>query len=339
MNKTRPILNYKKNIRNLLIYLISIILCAYILLNLNLSFYFIILIPLFIILSLLLIKEFRNIILDYKSIIYFLDYFDKQNVIIPPLLKSEKLLERTSKLESIINQLNTLGADKDYSDFLLRRAEIISLQNQINPHFLYNTLDSIRGQALKDNAPIISEMIGALSSLFRYRVSNKGDMVMLEEELEYVDNYFLIQQYRFNNRFVLNKKIEDPDKILGIELPKLTIQPIVENSIYHGFERRSGKGIITIRAYTTQSNLIISIEDNGVGMSAQQVEKLINRLNKKNSDNDNIITSGTSVALTNINQRIKLNFGNEFGLNIYSTKGRGTEVEIVIPFKDKEAGP
>ncbi len=216
------------------------------------------------------------------------------------------------------------------SDILYKQAELDALQSQINPHFLYNTLDSIRGQALAEGAEDIADMTEALSTFFRYSISNRNNVVTLNEELENVQNYFMIQQFRFNNRFRL--QIFPFPQELGETcfLPKMTLQPILENTILHGMEEKIGPGTISIRVVSTDNRTILTISDDGTGMT----EETLLRLQAKLRDEEPVPlhrTRGNGIALPNANRRIKLLFGKEYGMRIMSTLGLGTDVEITLP--------
>jgi Putative regulator of cell autolysis len=267
--------------------------------------------------------------------------------ILMPVLKIEKLVMKFGRQEINFDELErdldnhslrmllrlykeTL--DKKYSETILKKqAEINYLQSQINPHFLYNTLESIRGQAMMEGVDQIAEMTQALGNFFRYSISRKGNMVTLEEEIKIVDNYIIIQQYRFNNKFNVTKMIDDNDKVMEYCLPKLTIQPIVENAIYHGLETKIGKGNITIRVTVTAERMIINIVDDGIGIPQDKLDLLNISLGGEESSEEKVNSKNTGIALMNVNRRIKLNFGEKFGIRISSTLGFGTDVEIVLP--------
>ena len=225
-------------------------------------------------------------------------------------------------------------SDAGYSSRLLKtQAQINALHSQINPHFLYNTLEMIRSQALDRDVSEIADMAETLANMFRYNIRQPQSLATFEQELENVKNYFLIQQYRFQNRFELQIDIDSEDsEILECQIPRLTIQPIVENAVHHGLERRSGKGMVRISAFLTEQRLIIRISDDGAGMSRTQAEALREKLN---AGMDGIITSGTrhGIALVNINERLKLYFGEEYGLSFSSAEQCGTIVELILPRK------
>lgn len=148
-----------------------------------------------------------------------------------------------------------------------KQAKIAALQSQINPHFLYNTLECIRSEALLYECDSIARMAKALAAFFRYSISNKENIVTIRDELRNIENYFLIQSYRFENKFALEINVEDDREEVGNYLiPKLSLQPIVENAIFHGLETKAENGKVTIRIYTTDQELVVVISDNGTGI-------------------------------------------------------------------------
>ena len=231
-----------------------------------------------------------------------------------------------AKLEEYIQKSYTAEIEK-------KNAQMQALQSQINPHFLYNTLECIRGQALLDDNIEIAKMVEALSSFFRYSISKKGNLVTLRDELANTENYMLIQRYRFNNRFSMEIIIDEEDEVAyDFLVPRLIIQPVIENAIFHGLEERMEGGIVSIEVIVTDLDMIITISDNGKGIDCAELEELNNRMNANDmelEDKNNQINTG--IALPNINRRIRLLFGEEYGVNVYSTLGKGTDVEIIIP--------
>ena len=235
------------------------------------------------------------------------------------------------------------SVDREYTaDLLKKEAELKALQSQINPHFLYNVLDGIRGHALSEGVVELAEMTEALSKIFRYSVSHWENEVSLDSELINVRSYFKIQQYRFNNKFELKIIIENnDDETLLCRLPKLTLQPIIENSIYHGLETKLEKGHVTIRTRLTDSLLIIEVGDDGVGVSEEILERVNNSFKDwKTIKTEKNKTAGMGIALKNVNSRIKMMYGEEYGLHLYSTEGFGAMIEIQLPRKqlDEETG-
>lgn len=216
-----------------------------------------------------------------------------------------------------------------------KHTELTALQSQINPHFLYNTLESVRGQALLDGNKEIAGMMEALSSFFRYSISRKGSLVTLRDELANIQNYMMIQRYRFNNRFSMEIYIDEEDEAAyDFNIPKLIIQPVVENAVFHGLEERLEGGTVSIEVIVTEKNMMISVSDNGKGMDDEALSRLNERIH---SQADMLVEEGekeqtnTGIGLPNIHKRIQLLFGEEYGLSVYSTLNQGTDVEITVP--------
>lgn len=223
-----------------------------------------------------------------------------------------------------------------------RQAQYRALQNQINPHFLYNTLESIRSEALVEGLPSVAEMTEALAIFFRYTISKVENLVSLEEELHNCETYFRIQRYRFGERLQLRIAVgdEDREELYRCRLPKLTLQPILENSIIHGTEAKVGTGHIAVKLERTRDLLLIEVSDDGVGMDEGTLMRLNERLGKSaQALSEHGGEQGGSVALVNVNNRIHLLFGEEYGLHVYSMPGVGTDVQIVLPIitSDREA--
>jgi len=240
-------------------------------------------------------------------------------------------------IKQIIENCTTIMTRFNLAEVFDKQAELAALQSQINPHFLYNTLETIRGQALIDDNVEIAKMVEALASFFRYSISRSGNLVSLSAELTNIQNYMMIQRYRFNNRFSLNIIIEDDvDEIFEHLIPKLSVQPIVENAIFHGLEEKLAGGVITIDAILTDSIFILTISDNGKGMSPQALTELNNNIQNNPVYHDSYSTKKPGIGLSNIHQRIQLLFGKEYGLHVYSSMDQGTDVEIVIPREIKE---
>ena len=233
-----------------------------------------------------------------------------------------------TELMSLIDD-NATKADREYSLAMLKKqAEIKALQNQINPHFLYNTLDCIRGMAIEQGADNIEEMTRALSGMFRYSISRKGKTkALMEEELANVNNYLRIQQYRFRNKINITETIDPAAKKCCV--PKLLIQPIVENPVFYGLEPNTGERNLNIEAYCTGKKLIVKVEDNGVGMSFDKLRTINDAMCSGVSMGDN--GRGTQLGIVNVNERLRLLYGEEFGLRIFSCPKVGTTIEMVLP--------
>ena len=241
----------------------------------------------------------------------------------------------SGEIKALVDRYLSRKTRKNSAEIFDKQTELTALQSQINPHFLYNTLESIRGQALMDDNREIAGMVEALSSFFRYSISRKGKLVTLREELANINNYMLIQCYRFNNRFSLEVLIDEEDEeAYDFLIPKLIIQPVVENAIYHGLEEKLEGGRVTIEVIVTDKTLILTISDNGSGIEGAALAKLnqwIHSPSMRVEEEGGQKQHNTGIALPNIHKRIQLLFGEEYGVNVYSTVGQGTDVEITIP--------
>lgn len=206
----------------------------------------------------------------------------------------------------------------------IRESELSVLQAQINPHFLYNTLDSTVWMIESGKYEGAIQMITALAKLFRLSLSKGKKVIPLSDELDHVQNYLTIQEIRYKNKFISSIVVEE-----GLSLQpclKLIVQPIVENSIYHGMDYMYDDGEINIRAYRVPEGINIDVEDNGPGMTPEQVDKLIKGQLKHRK--------GSGVGFHNVAERIKLHYGSDYGLTILSEPDEGTIVRILIPYEE-----
>ncbi|WP_338130565.1 sensor histidine kinase [Cohnella ginsengisoli] len=203
-----------------------------------------------------------------------------------------------------------------------KEAELKAMQAQINPHFLYNTLDSIRWMAVKNKDYEVGEQIEALSDLFRHSLNQGKEATTLREEIDHLRNYLLIQQTRFSDR--LSCLIEVDPSALDAEIPKLVLQPLVENAIVHGLEDEPRGGRIEVRAAYANGEIAITVRDNGKGTDALPIRAML----------AGDTTGREAFALLNIHERIKLRYGEEYGLEFDSAPGRGTVVVVRIPARE-----
>ena len=214
----------------------------------------------------------------------------------------------------------------------MKVAEINNLQDQINPHFLYNTLEVIRGEALINGDKKVAEMTEALANYFRYNISRKETFVYLKDELKNICNYFKIQQHRFGDRIsfeIVYHGIEGKE-VQNCYIPKLILQPIVENSIYHGLEMKIGGGVIKIHISSADDKLMLTIADDGLGMTQEDLDKLNRDVDAEKTD-ENAAGSHNGVALQNIKRRLKLYWGKEAYMIATSTLNYGTEMHLMLP--------
>lgn len=224
----------------------------------------------------------------------------------------------TKKIKALIREvyINKL-AQKDM--------EIQMLQNQINPHFIYNTLESIHMMAEINNDKESAQMATTLGSILRYGLSNNSNkLVKVIDEINNLKSYIMLQEIRFDN--IENIVIDIDEELFNAEIMKLTFQPIVENSLYHGLSTRESGGILNITGHKRGSNMQFEISDNGVGMTQDQTKSLNGYINNLNQN-------FKSIGLKNVNSRIKLHYGNEYGLTITSEENVGTIVKILMPYK------
>lgn len=212
-----------------------------------------------------------------------------------------------------------------------KNAELNALQTQIDPHFLYNTLDSIRTKALTEHAGDTADMIVLLGDLFRWNSRTKEKFILLEVELEYIETYLKLQKYRYDDQMEVDIHVEDA--CLDDIVPKLILQPLIENVIKHAFVERTGKGIIGITVKEKQNTrLEITVFDNGIGIKEEKLHEMNEQLNQQiNQDDFN------SIGLQNVQARIRLLYGDSYGLKINSIDGMGTAVKLTLPvLKEKD---
>lgn len=235
------------------------------------------------------------------------------------------------EVNSLTHRLLNTSSKLYEAEIETKQAELAYLRSQINPHFLYNTLESIKGIAADNEVPEIINMTKALGKVFKY--SAKGsDTVLLEEEVKVVKSYIYIQLIRFDNRFSVTYNISD--EALLCNVPKMILQPIVENSIFYGLEPLREKGELTIDAkIDSEDNLIIVVEDNGKGMDDVSLTNIRKQLD--NDDSSTLWENTRSIGLSNVNNRIRLRYGKGYGLTIDSEDDKGTKVTYKLPGKVK----
>ena len=223
---------------------------------------------------------------------------------------------------SMVEQLRELTDDIVKEQEEKRKSELDALQSQINPHFLYNTLDSIMWMVESEQYEDAVAMVQALGKLFRISLSRGKNIITVGEELQHAKSYLDIQKYRYKNKFISYFEIEeDIEKYKTI---KLILQPLIENAIYYGMEYMDGDGEIYIRAYTRENDLYFEVEDNGLGMREEQVAGLL-------TEEPKVRSKGSGIGLRNVHQRIQLYFGETYGLQIESEPDEGTIIRIHLP--------
>lgn len=205
----------------------------------------------------------------------------------------------------------------------LRKAEFDLLQSQINPHFLYNTLDAIVWLAEAGEQQKVVSMVGSLSDFFRTSLNQGKEIVTIKEELQHVRSYLEIQQVRYQD--ILNYEIVVPRELDKYLIPKISLQPLIENALYHGIKKKRGLGLICVSGRKEGNTMVIQIEDNGIGMTEARLEQVRAGILKK------IQTGKDIYGMYNVNERIRLNFGEEYGIKIDSVYGEKTVVSVYMP--------
>lgn len=233
------------------------------------------------------------------------------------------------EVRKIILSLDAIALKQKNAEILMKNAEINNLQDQINPHFLYNTLEVIRGEAMLKGEKKLAEMTASLANYFRYNISRKDTFVFLKDELKNCMNYFNIQKNRFGEKISCEVLYHDIDeKEIGYcYIPKLILQPLVENAIYHGLELKMGEGILRMHISATKENLKIIVEDDGLGMSKEKLDEFNNDYEKET----NMQMRNNGVATQNIKKRLKLYWGNKAYMVATSELGIGTEIHLSMP--------
>lgn len=218
-------------------------------------------------------------------------------------------------------RIHTLMEENVYEQKQKRKSELKALQAQINPHFLYNTLDSIIWMSEAGQSDEVVEMTSALAKLLRQSISNDHEQVELGQEMEYVKNYLTIQKMRYQDK--LEYTIEVDPQVRHVMIVKLVLQPIVENAIYHGIKYKGSKGTLRIRAFAESEDVCIVIEDNGIGMDDTALNIIFDETQKIHKQN--------GVGVPNVQKRLKLYYGDKYGITYESKVGIGTRATIRIP--------
>lgn len=233
------------------------------------------------------------------------------------------------KIKTLIDDNYTAKLREANAELKHHQAELRALQAQINPHFLFNTLGTISSLAELEGVESISRMAEALADFFRYSIHTDEVMVTLRDELAQVERYFSIQKLRFGDRIELT--VDIPDELMDQPIIKLTLQPIVENACVHGLELY-GNGRIQINSRIYQDHLAIMISDNGSGISREDLLRIQGLLDHPESDTGE---SRIGIGLRNVHSRLKLYYGEEYGIQIQSKEGEGTNVIVLLPYRSQ----
>ncbi len=277
---------------------------------------------------------YRNILKPVETLASFVQHHLEQ--------PQERInLRAASEIEGLAANLNRMFDEQDAGirkiqdmqrqvyqmEILQKQAELLAYQSQIKPHFLYNTLDCIQSMAYEYGAEPVAEVILDLSKMFRYSIAGDS-MVMLRQELDYIRQYAAIIRCRFMGR--LNVEVEAATDLLDVKIPKLLLQPLVENSIFHGLERCSRTGTVRVLAKSEDASVVIEIADNGHGMSAEELTRLRQKL-KESKKMETKPKEGSGIGMVNIYQRLKILYGGQAVFRIDSRLEEGTKITLKLP--------
>lgn len=243
---------------------------------------------------------------------------------VQPVGWSQELSTLGTEFNEMLDRMEVMAQEELQHKMLVERTEYKMLQAQINPHFLYNTLDTMSGIANAQNCPLVSGMCRSLSAIFRYSLNMTDELSTLQNEMAHVRNYLYVMDVRNGSTIAYDYQIDSDT--LQDPMPRICIQPVVENALTHGLRnvRRKDKKLL-IRSEHVGENLVITVQDNGAGMDAEEMNRLLEQNDMKR------VESGVSIGILNVNARLKKLFGKEYGLHIESTLGEGTTVTITVP--------
>lgn len=230
----------------------------------------------------------------------------------------------SNSMNTMIDKINELLEQVTTEQIRLRKAEFELLQAQINPHFLYNTLDAIIWLAEAGEQKRVVGMVRNLSDFFRTSLNQGKDINSIKEEMLHVKSYLEIQQVRYQD--ILSYDIEVPEALYIYSIPKITIQPLVENALYHGIKNKRGMGHISIRGEAGEKDFTITVTDDGIGIDETRLRQVQSGIQNK------VLTGKDFYGLYNVCERIRLNFGEEYGIFIESVYGEGTSVRVILPY-------
>lgn len=237
----------------------------------------------------------------------------------------DELAVLNESFNQMVEKIGQLVEDIRIEQINLRQAELKVLQAQINPHFLYNTLDSIIWLAESGEKEQVVQMVSSLSDFFRTTLSKGRDYITIQEEETHIRSYLQIQQFRY--RDILEYEIRIPYELSQYPILKLTLQPLVENALYHGIKNKRGVGHILVSGREEKDRICLYVRDDGIGMKSDRLAHVRNLIDGKEED----LTNPSGFGLFNVNQRLQLNYGTEYGLQIDSVYGEGTTAVTIIP--------
>lgn len=245
------------------------------------------------------------------------------------IVKEDEIGELAQQFNEMLDQMEELKQKEYQTKQLLNRAEYKALQAQVNPHFLYNTLDTMASIAEIRNCPEVSHMSQSLALIFRYSLNMKDPFSTVENEIVHLKNYIYVMDMRMHDNIQYTFDVDE--MTLKSKLPRLSLQPIVENAINHGLRNKRGIKKIGIQIKREQMDLVICIEDNGIGLDTSAINE---SLRKNELD---FVEKGNSIGLHNINARLKMLYGNQYGMHLESMLGEGTKVFMILPDRGEDS--
>ncbi len=243
-----------------------------------------------------------------------------------PVYGSREVTSLSNAFGHLVIRIQELMNQVRNEEIVLRKTELRALQAQINPHFLYNTLDSIAWMCEEGRTKDAVEMVNALARLFRISISKGHELIPVEKEVEHAKSYLQIQKFRYKNQFQYSFDVQE--SCLHYYCNKITLQPIIENAIYHGLNRMIDEGFIEIKIFEDGGDVVFTVEDNGVGMTKEQCESILHKEVKGQ-------TGG--IGIKNVNDRVKIYFGEQYGMKIESELDEGTKVSIRMPKLEEDS--
>lgn len=244
---------------------------------------------------------------------------------------TERFNTMAKKIDELVNKVYKEQMLKQDAEYRTLQSELRTLQAQINPHFLYNTLESIQSLAKLKGENEIGDMIYLLGSLLRDSIGRKGDLVKLRDEVDFIARYLEIQRFMYEDRVSIEYKLED--ELMDCIVPRFLLQPLVENAIVHGIEQKPGKGVIRVASELEGDTLVLTVADNGVGISEEDIARLLNPEREAAAKPNH-----TSVGLRNVHRRVQFLYGEQYGVEIRGRLGEGTTIMIRLPaVKEGEA--
>lgn len=240
---------------------------------------------------------------------------------------TDEIRELAREYDIMVTRIRELMEQNIHEQEMKRKSDLKALQAQINPHFLYNTLDSIIWMGEMQQYHEVVQMTSALSKLFRISISKGHELIPITEEIAHVQSYLTIQEMRYKDKFRYMIDV-DPD-IHDFIILKITLQPLVENAIYHGIKEVDHQGFITITGRRVEEEILFEVTDNGKGMTKQELDKLVQSVTSEDANSD--MQSSQGMGVRNVHERLKIYFGREYGLSFASSPGKGTTVSVRLP--------